>query len=377
VEQKLRQLGLSPFRPAPTSVAVLVGTEGSRPAVGFRADLDALPVHETTGASYASERPGWAHACGHDGHAAILLGLARRLAAVELQRSVLLVWQQAEEVYPSGAPLVLQGLPNNVRPTEIFAFHLWPELPTGKLGINDGPILASVAGVTILIEGHRGRLHGTRCDDGAVDALAAGADLYRRIRRRWASRHPTLKHPFTIRIGQLSGGEAPNRPADSCVLRGTIRGSTWEAESRAIEELQALVGSIEKATVQLTIQSGIRPPVVNDADSVQHVRAAAKRAGVVIVKCPAKTVGVSDDFGWYLRDTPGALILVGCGGQTACADLHDPAFDFDEAALLPAIDVAFYMIQGGADARPGSRRDGTDSSAIGDARRKTNALRGK
>lgn len=146
VERLLRQIGLNPFRPAPTSVAVVVGPDGVAPTIGFRADMDAIPDRDAIGASYVSRNPGVMHACGHDAHTAALFTLARRLAATSCPASVLLVFQQAEETYPSGAPMVIEALPGNLVPREIFACHVWPELPAGVVGARAGTMMASVPG---------------------------------------------------------------------------------------------------------------------------------------------------------------------------------------------------------------------------------------
>lgn len=348
VERILWRFGLAPFRPAPTSVAVVVGPPGVRPAIGFRADLDALPVLESTGASYASRRAGVSHACGHDGHAAVLLTLARRLACASLERPVLLVWQQGEEADPSGAPLVLAGLPLKLRASQMFAFHLWPELPQGTLGIRPGPLFGSVSGIVIAVAGRSGRSHGSACDDDAIDALDAGAEILRQVRATWTSRHPDLSRRATITIGQMDGGGAPNRPALECNLSGSLRALSWQDEELAVADLRVLVARVAAATgteVHVNMRVGIRPPVVNDEESVRLVRFAAEQVNTICVPYPPQPVGVTDDFGWFLDGTPGAMVLVGCAIADDYTDLHDPSFDFDEVALVPALDLATSIIQ--------------------------------
>lgn len=348
VERLLVRFGLTPFRPAPTSVAVTVGSGTDRPRLGFRADLDALRLVEAP-RPHASRDVGLAHACGHDGHTALLLALARRLAARPPRDGrVLLVWQQGEEADPSGAPMVLAGLPEAVMPPEMFAFHLWPELPLGTVGVRAGPVLASVAGLVITVRGSEGRPHGKFCDRSGVDALRAGVRVFAGVADRWSSRHPSLEQPATVTIGQLNGGEVPNRPPTRCVLQGTVRALSWAAEKDAIAAVQAIADSVAadtRADIAVTCRSGIRPPVINDAGSVARLVSAAQAAGVRWRDHPDEPVGVSEDFGWFIDGRPGALVFLGCGTPEMSADLHSPAFDFDEAALIPALELAEQLIR--------------------------------
>lgn len=329
VERVLARLGLLTFRPAPTSVAAVVGPADVQPTIGFRADLDALPISEATGTSYASRNHGVMHSCGHDGHTAALLGLARRLVvALPQKESVLLVFQQAEEGHPSGAPKVLRGLQPGLRPREFIGFHLWPELPAGVIGLRPGPMLASVAGVTITVSGSSGRVHGTAFGADSIDALAIGTRLYTILASTWAWRRLDDQHPTTLNIGRMDGDqEPPSRVPTRCVIRGT-----------AVE-----VAATSGARIELTVESGIRPPVRNAPASVARIRAACEKLGIVCRLYPEHPVGVSDDFGWYLDDSPGAMFFLGCARGESHPDLHTASFDFDESVLLSAVEVCLEL----------------------------------
>jgi amidohydrolase len=345
IERFLAGFGLTTFRPAPTSVATVVPSAGSAPAVGFRAELDALPVIDATGTDYASTSPGVSHACGHDGHSALLVALARRLAVRPPADAVLLVFQQAEETTPSGARQVISGITEHLgrQPDEFFGFHLWPDLPQGTLGVADGPVFASVAGLTITVIGHAGRVHGTGCDDGSADALDAGTRFHRRILHTWRGRHPRPGAPSTVTIGRLDAGDRPNRIATLCRLEGTVRALTAAEESAAhalLAQLGAEVAGETGTQVDVNLTTGIRPPVINTPAAADRVRAAAHSTDVTCRRHPDRPVGVSDDFGWYTAQRPGALVLIGCGRHGQTTDLHDPRFDFDEEALLPALATA-------------------------------------
>jgi amidohydrolase len=278
VERILRQMDLKPFRPAPTSVAVVVGAAGVAPSIGFRADMDAIPVHEAIGAPYTSRNPGVMHACGHDAHTAALLMLARRLTGNPCPAPVLLVFQQAEETYPSGAPLVIEGLPRNLMPREIFACHVWPELPAGVVGARAGTMMASVAGVTIDVHGREGRASGTAAESGGVDAVSAAIRLYGRLEPD-TGRQLHDESPTALSIGVIHGGDGPNRVATRCQLQGTLRALSWADQDAAAAAIMAAAGAVAdetRAKIEVSITSGIRPPVRNSAGSVARLRAISR-----------------------------------------------------------------------------------------------------
>ncbi|NLU77764.1 amidohydrolase [Micromonospora sp. HNM0581] len=341
VERLLRRMGLAPFRPAATSVAAVVGPEAARPAIGFRADMDAIRVQESIGRGYASVRPGVMHACGHDAHTAALLALARRLRIKPAPVAVLLIFQQAEETYPSGAPLVIEGLPKGLVPPEIFACHVWPELAEGVVGVRAGTMMASVAGLTFNVYGHEGRASGTAADSGGVDAVSAAVRLYGRLRPD-TGRQLHDASPTALSIGLIRGGDGPNRVATRCQLEGTLRALSWADQDAAVAAIEATALAVADETgakIEVAVTSGIRPPVQNSARSVARLEAACRTLRVECRAYPDRPVGVSEDFGWYLDHADGAMFLLGCGRSDQHPDLHTPQFDLDEAVLLTATDV--------------------------------------
>lgn len=341
VERLLRQMGLKPFRPAPTSVAAVVGPDGVAPAIGFRADMDAIPVHEAMGSPYASRNPGVMHACGHDAHTAALLTLARRLTVTPCPASVLLVFQQAEETYPSGAPMVIEGLPVNLVPREVFACHVWPELPAGVVGARTGTMMASVAGVTIDVQGREGRASGIAADSGGVDAVSAAIRLYSRLEPD-TGRQLHDGSPTALSMGVIHGGDGPNRVATRCQLQGTLRALSWAEQDAAVAAIEAAATAMAEETgakIEVSVTSGIRPPVRNSARAVVRLQAACDRLGVQCLAYPEQPAGVSEDFGWYLDHADGALFLLGCAETDAHPDLHTPDFDLNEGVLLTAVDI--------------------------------------
>lgn len=357
IEDALRGLGLDPFRPAPTSVAVVVGPPNAAPRIGFRADLDALSITEANQVPYSSVVPGLMHACGHDGHAAALVGLAQALLDAQLTHSALLVFQQAEESFPSGAPLVLAGISDELRPPEFYGFHLWPQLPAGSLGLRSGSMLGAVAGLTISIAGRTGRAHGTHADEGATDALAAGVELYNELRNRFTfGRKLQPCNSRCLSIGEIQAGHSPNVVARSCKLSGTLRSTSWDIERDAeleIREVANQVADRANCRIDTSLESGIRPPVVNDPNSVARVQDACRRSGIDCLDYPPSPVGVSDDFGWFVDGTPGALVFVGSGSDNFDSDLHTPTFDFDEAVLMNIVAVGVELTRDSAIAADG------------------------
>lgn len=344
VERLLRLMGLRPFRPAPTSIAVLIGTGDERPRIAFRADLDAVPVHEATGAGYASRNPGAMHACGHDGHTAALLALARRLTTYPVHTGpVLLLFQQAEETFPSGAPILIKGLPPHLTPDEIFAFHLWPELPANTVGVTSGTLMGSVAGLTFDVLGRASTPSGTTAGMDGADAVAAAVQLYCRL-APGTGRTLSNDSGSALSLGVINGGEGPNRVAEHCRIEGTLRATSWRTQEQAAESIFATAKSVEAetgTTINAAIRSGIRPPVENSTGSARRIEEACSHLGIECRSYPSEPVGVSEDFGWYLERWNGAMFLLGCGRDQDHPSLHAPDFDFDEAVLLNAVDI-FY-----------------------------------
>jgi amidohydrolase len=341
VERLLRRMGLSPFRPAPTSVAVVVGPAGMAPSIGFRADIDAIALQETVSVPYASRNPGVMHACGHDAHTAALLTLARRLTFHPVPVSVLLIFQAAEETYPSGAPLVIEGLPAELVPREIFACHVWPELPAGVVGARAGTMMASVAGVTIDIRGREGRASGTAAESGGIDAISAAVRLYARL-QPGTGRQLGDESPTALSLGVINGGDGPNRVATTCQLQGTLRALSWADQDAAVAAIRAAAGAAADETgarIEVSVISGIRPPVRNSAAAVARLRAACHGLGVPCLAYPEQPAGVSEDFGWYLDVADGALFLMGCATTDTHPDLHTSEFDLDESVVLATVDI--------------------------------------
>lgn len=346
IESWLREAGWHSRRVAGTSVVAETGS-GDAPTLAFRADIDAVPVQEATSADYASTVPGVMHACGHDGHTATLLLLARRLAARPAPRPILLVFQAAEEAFPSGAPTVVEALAGMRSFDAVYAAHVWPELPAGVVGVTEGPVMASVAGILITVEGKPAVTHGENAESGGVDALAVGAELYRELHCGDSGRRLDAMRSSALHVGRFTGGEHPQNSPLRCRLEGTLRALSATDEERAVNRLRRLaqgVAARHGADVDVAVTQGIRPALVNHLGPVAAVRDACAARGVDTVHYPQSVLGISDDFGWYagVADARIAMFLLGTrreGAPGPTPNLHDPAFDFDEWVLVRAADV--------------------------------------
>jgi amidohydrolase len=339
IETFLRDLGTySIFRPAPTSVAALIGPEGGKLLI-FRADIDGLPIHEDANIPYKSQRAGFMHACGHDGHTAALLGVAKMLSEFreQLRLRVMLLFQQAEERHPSGAPAVIEGLRGRMgeelQSATYFGFHLWPGLPHAVVGLRPGPLMASVAGITITLTGGQD-------SDSAADALRAAVVVYQALSPLLYDRVVTVARPASLGLGRLEAGDLPQTIATKAILRGSLRALDSQVEAKAVSMMWELAGPVaenEKVALDIRVETGIRPPVSNDRDVIDQLRLLCDRVGISRLDHPSGPLGVSEDFGWYQAIGPGAYFLVGTGRTDLEPGLHSPTFDFDETALLVPI----------------------------------------
>jgi amidohydrolase len=301
---------------------------GPDPKIGFRADIDALPIVEPEENTPRSENPGWMHACGHDAHAAIAFGVVLALHRALVPAGVRVLFQPAEEIFPGGASkYVEEGLVDGLK--GILAFHIDPSLDTGRVGSRVGPITASADSFTVVLEGpggHTARPHQT------VDLIADAARLVHElpgILRRTIDARSTL----TVAFGSIQGGRSPNVIPTRVQLRGTAR-----TLDRALWE--ALPGLMEKAIAGLVGWSGAGysldyvqavPPVINDHAVIQAATGAIARALGPEVVVPIEPSMGGEDFANYLAVTPGGLLRLGSSGRGN--DLHSPGFLLDEGSI--------------------------------------------
>jgi len=340
VAQTLRELGLE----AQTGVAdtgVVAVVEGGRPGrtALLRWDMDALPIQEATGAPYASAYSGVMHACGHDGHVAIGLGVARLLCSrrEELRGRVRLVFQPAEEGLGGAERMIAAGVLENPSPDVALGIHLWNSRPVGWVGIGDGPVMAGAEILEIEILGKGG--HGA-APHQARDPVAAAAQVINAL-QTIVSRNLDPQAAAVVSITQIHAGEAFNVIPDRALLRGTIRtfdlGVRQTVLNRVTEVASGVAAALGcTASVQLT---PLTPPVVNDRAVAARVRQVAHQVLPGIVVEENERSMVSEDMACFLQAVPGCFVLFGSAnpGRGLDAPHHNPQFDFDEAALPQAV----------------------------------------
>lgn len=327
----LSDAGLNPkVFPAGTGLTCDLGPD-HLPKIALRADMDALPMADRTGAPYASVVPGVAHSCGHDAHTAILAGTALALAAVpELPIGVRLIFQPAEEMMPGGAiDAIAAGVLAGV--SRIFALHCDPRLEIGRVGVAVGPITSAADQVDITLEspgGHTSRPHLTADLVYGLGTLITG--LPGVLSRRIDPRNSTV-----MVWGAVNAGVAANAIPQAGTLSGTIRTAshaTWlTMESLVRETISSLLAplGIEHS---LQYRRGV-PPVVNEEVSTRILTHAIEAVGPDVL-ADTRQSGGGEDFSWYLEEVPGAMARLGVwSGRGPQLDLHQPTFDLDERAL--------------------------------------------
>ncbi|PXX66395.1 amidohydrolase [Nocardia tenerifensis] len=341
VSSWLIKAGLTP-RPLPGGTGMIcdIGPEG--PRIGLRADMDALPLQEFTGLSFASTVPGVSHACGHDAHTTILLGTALALAEVpELPVGVRLVFQPAEEVMPGGAiDVVATGAMEGVE--RIFALHCDPRLEVGRVGIRVGAITSAADTVELVLDspgGHTSRPHLTSDLVYAIGTVITGLPglLSRRIDPRTS----------TVMVwGAVSAGKAPNAIPQTGMLTGTVRTgdhATWSLLEPMVREIVDGLLAPTGVRYQLNYRRGV-PPVVNDEQSTRMFEDAIRRLGPDALADTMQSGG-GEDFSWYLEEVPGAMARLGVwSGHGEQLDLHQPTFDIDERALSVGVRVLTNIV---------------------------------
>jgi amidohydrolase len=341
VARELSGLGLEVQAGFGASTAVVASLQGSLPGsqdaprhLLLRADMDALNIQEESGEDFASERPGFMHACGHDAHTAILVGAARLLAARrgEFSGRISFVFQPGEENGRGARFLIEKGLLDEPRATAAFALHSDPSLAAGSVSIREGPVFASGAGFSIDIigrGGHPGLPHQT------VDAIVVAAQVIQAL-QLLASREADPQKPFTLGIGTIQGGTRANVIAGRVTLTGTLRALDAAVVDHALSRLERIaVGTAEALGARCSVSTqGGGIPLVNDEGMARLAREALVEVLGADRVVRGSPILAGEDFALIAQRVPAAMMMLGVGAPGAESfPLHHPRFAIDETAL--------------------------------------------
>jgi amidohydrolase len=320
----------------------------------IRADMDALPIHEENDVEYRSQTDGVMHACGHDAHTAILLGVARTLMGRRDQfaGTVKLLFQPSEEEGPGGAiGMIAEGVLENPHVDACFALHMAQEVPCGIVIVAPGPILAAPDGFTITIQGKGGH---AAAPHRSVDPVVAGSMLVMAL-QTVVSRNVDPIESAVVTVGKFAAGEAFNVIPDTALLGGTVRTFSPEVRDLAEERIKAICAGIAATTgteIHLQYDRGY-PATVNDPRAVEVIRTAARQVvGEDRVITPPPIMA-GEDFSYFLLERPGAMFQVGTRNEERGLvwGHHHPRFDIDEESLAVGVEtmataVVTYLEQG-------------------------------
>lgn len=338
----LISIGLEPQEVVETGLFVYIEGKDKENCIAFRSDIDALNIKEETGAEFESKHIGKMHACGHDGHMTTLLAFAKYLTTIQpLEKSVLLIFQPAEESPGRAKDIVETGLLKKYNVKAIYGMHLFPELPEGTVASKEGPFFAQAALMTTTITGKSG--HGAM-PHKTIDPLMAFTkivDGYQTI----VSRNLSPFDPGVVTIGKFCGGSAQNIIADTVNFWGTIRTFKEENTEFIIDRIKEIHRGIE-LSYRVKIDEKIDivyPPVVNDKELYKNFVETMKDMNYV----EHEALTISEDFAYYQKEIPGIFMLLGTRSEEKgfVHPLHSCHFNFDEKVLLKGVEAFARILE--------------------------------
>jgi hippurate hydrolase len=337
VAERLREFGCDKVVTEIGRTGVVAVIKGRLPAdgrdvrsIGLRADMDALPIEEATELPYASKKHGVMHACGHDGHTAMLLGAARYLAETRnFAGTAVLIFQPAEEGGGGAKAMLDDGLLDRFPIDQVFGMHNGPGLPVGSFAMRAGPIMAATDSIDLHIEGvggHAARPH------KSIDSVLVGAQLVNAL-QSIVSRTVDPLEAAVVSVCEFHAGNARNVIPQTATLKGTVRTLTAEVRDlveKRVREVVAGVAQMTGAAIELTYERGY-PVVVNHAAPTEHAASVAKTiVGDGHVHDMPPMMG-AEDFAYMLEARPGAFVFLGNGDS---AGLHHPEYNFNDDAIV-------------------------------------------
>ena len=332
IKEELKKLNIPYKEIAETGIIATIGKGGKK--VALRADIDALEIEELNEREYKSQKRGLMHACGHDAHVAMLLGAAKILKKYEssLLGEVRLIFQPAEELGDGAKKIIEEGGLEGVE--NIFGIHVWSGLPTGKVSIGDGEIMASADLFSIKIRGKGG--HGSMPHQG-VDAAVIASSIVTNL-QTIVSREINPLEPTVVSVGKLISGSRYNIIAHEALIEGTVRSFNDEIRKTIPERIERISKGIAKAhraEAELEYFWG-PPPLKNEENSVLRAKKSAEALFGSGAIQPLSKLMAAEDFAYYLKEIPGVFVFVGSGNKEKGTDFphHHPKFDIDEDALL-------------------------------------------
>jgi amidohydrolase len=336
VQEKLKEFGVDEIITgmARTGVVGVIKGRGEGGAIGLRADMDALPIHEETGLSYASKNHGVMHACGHDGHTAMLLGAAKYLAETRnFDGTIYVVFQPAEENLAGGEIMVKEGLFERCPMDMIFGMHNWPNVPQGTFLWREGPTMAAVANIEITITGKG--CHGAHPDHGN-DPIVIAAQIVSAL-QTIVSRTLDPTDAGVVTIGAINGGHIYNVIPETVRMLGTARWFKPEVGDKlesGVRRLATGIAASFEATAEVRFDRAF-PATINDGAATQLTLHAAKAvAGEARVRPMTKPTMGGEDFAFMLAEKQGSYIMLGgARGDGRDANLHHPKYDFNDEIL--------------------------------------------
>lgn len=329
VAERLREFGVDEIHEgfATTGIVAIINGQGEGPTIGLRADMDALPMEETAPLEYASTHPGKMHACGHDGHTAMLLGAAKYLAETrKFSGRVALIFQPDEEDTGGGEAMVQEGVMDKFDIGQVYAIHNSPVNKAGTFSLNPGPIMAAADEFSIHITGvggHAARPH------ACVDPVVAGCAMVQAL-QSIVSRNSDPMEQLVISVTQIHSGTAHNVIPESCMINGTVRTFNKDVQAMAVKRIREIMDGQAASygvTAELDYKYGY-PPTINRPDNAAFAaEVASEIAGEDAVDSNVTPVMGAEDFAYMLEARPGAYLFLGQGEGPMC---HHPQYNFND-----------------------------------------------